>query len=116
MALGLTLTASVKRRRRDLALLRTLAFTRRQLAASVGWQASVGVAIGALVGAPVGVVIGRFRGDLFAHQINAVPAPTVPTVLIVVISVAAPMVANLVAAIPGRVAAHTSTAPLLRAE
>ena len=40
-ALGLTLIASVRRRRRDLALLKTLGFTRRQLAAVVIWQASV---------------------------------------------------------------------------
>jgi hypothetical protein len=116
VALGLTLTASVRRRRRDLALLKTLGFTRWQLAASVGWQASVGLAIGALVGTPVGIVIGRFLWDLFAHQINAVPEPTVPTLLIVVIVASALVIANLVAAIPARVAADTSTAPLLRAE
>ena len=40
-ALGLTLATSVRRRRRDLALLKTLGFTRRQLAAAVAWQASV---------------------------------------------------------------------------
>ena len=38
VALGLTLIASVRRRRRDLALLKTLGFTRRQLAAAVAWQ------------------------------------------------------------------------------
>src|SRR5256885_12986605 len=40
LALGLTLTASVRRRRHDLALLKTLGFTKRQLAAAVAWQAS----------------------------------------------------------------------------
>ena len=52
VALGLTLLASVRRRRRELALLKTLGFTRRQLAATVAWQASVAVAIGVLVGVP----------------------------------------------------------------
>ena len=37
-ALGLTLAASVRRRRRDLALLKTLGFIRRQLLATVAWQ------------------------------------------------------------------------------
>jgi ABC-type lipoprotein release transport system permease subunit len=37
-ALGLTLTASVRRHRRDLALLKALGFTRRQLAVCVAWQ------------------------------------------------------------------------------
>ena len=39
-ALGLTLVASVRRRRRDFALLKTLGFTRRQLAGAVAWQSS----------------------------------------------------------------------------
>jgi putative ABC transport system permease protein len=44
-ALGLTLTASVRRRRRDLALLKALGFTRRQLAACVAWQPTVAAAL-----------------------------------------------------------------------
>ena len=51
-ALALTLIASVRRRRRDLALLKTLGFTRRQLAAAVAWQSSVAVAIGTVIGVP----------------------------------------------------------------
>jgi hypothetical protein len=38
-ALALTLAASVRRRRRDLALLKTLGFARGQLAGAVAWQA-----------------------------------------------------------------------------
>jgi predicted lysophospholipase L1 biosynthesis ABC-type transport system permease subunit len=45
-ALGLTLIASVRRRRRDLALLKTLGFTRHQLAAVVAWQWNAAVAAG----------------------------------------------------------------------
>ena len=50
-----TLTASVRRRRRDLALLKTLGFTRRQLAAAVSWQSTVPVAIGTALGVPLGI-------------------------------------------------------------
>ena len=78
VALGLTLVASVRRRRRDLALLKTLGFTRRQLAATVAWQASLVAVIGTIVGAPLGVVLGRWLWVLFAHEIYAVPDPTVP--------------------------------------
>ena len=53
-ALCLTLIASVRRRRRDLALLKTLGFTRRQLAAAVAWQSTIAVALGAVVGVPAG--------------------------------------------------------------
>jgi len=115
-ALGLTLIASVRRRRRDLALLKTLGFTKRQLAATVAWQASVAVGIGIVVGVPLGIVLGRFLWDLFAHQIHAVAAPSVPTVSLIIVAVGALLLANVVAAIPGRIAARTPTAVLLRAE
>ena len=41
VALALTLVASVRHRRRDLALLKALGFTPRQLAAVVAWQSTV---------------------------------------------------------------------------
>src|SRR5207302_10140942 len=72
-ALALTLIASVRRRRRDLALLKTLGFTRRQLAAVVAWQSTVAVTIGVVVGIPIGIMIGRSLWDLFAGAIHAVP-------------------------------------------
>ncbi len=116
VALGLTLVASVRRRRRDLALLKTLGFTQRQLAAAVSWQASISIVIGAVLGVPLGIVIGRVLWNLFAHEIDAVPAPSIPVLSIFLIAVGAVVLANLVAAIPGRMAARTPTALVLRAE
>jgi predicted lysophospholipase L1 biosynthesis ABC-type transport system permease subunit len=98
------------------ALLKTLGFTRRQLAAVVAWQSSVAVAIGVVVGVPAGIVFGRWLWDLFAHNIDVVPAPTVPVMLMVLIGLGALVIANLVAAVPGVIAARTKTASLLRAE
>ena len=86
-ALALTLVSSVRRRRRELALLKTLGFTRRQLAAVVAWQSTVAVAIGIVIGVPLGIVIGRWLWDLFARAIHAVPQPTVPAVTIVLVAV-----------------------------
>jgi len=116
IALGLTLAASVRRRRHDLALLKTLGFTQRQLAAAVAWQASVAAVIGIVVGVPVGIALGRWLWDLFARQIYAVPDATVPVVSVVVVAVGALVLANIVAALPGRSAARTPTAVLLRSE
>jgi len=116
VALGLTLLASVRRRRRDLALLKALGFTRRQLASTVAIQSSVAVAVGTVVGVPLGIVAGRILWDLFATSINAVPEPTVPVLVVVLIALGALVLANLVAAVPGRIAARTPTADLLRAE
>ena len=115
-AFGLTLISSVRRRRHDVALLKTLGFTRRQLAAVIAWQSSVAVAIGLVVGVPVGVVFGRWLWDLFAHNIDVVPSPTVPALSVALIALGALVLANLVAALPGAIAARTKTASLLRAE
>jgi hypothetical protein len=115
-ALALTLVASVRRRRRDLALLKTLGFTERQLAATVAWHSTTAVAIGVVAGVPLGIALGRSLWDLFAHDINAVPAPSVPVVAVVLIAMGALVLANVIAAIPGRLAARTPTALVLRSE
>ena len=116
VALGLTLAASVRRRRRDFALLKTLGFTRSQLAVTVAWQASVAAFVGIVVGVPIGIALGRWLWDLFARGIYAVPEPSVPVVEVVVVALGALVLANLVAAVPGRMAARTRTALVLRAE
>ena len=116
VALGLTLTASVRRRRRDLALLKALGFSERQLAACVAWQSTVAVAVGVIVGTPLGIALGRWLWALFAHEIFAVPSATVPTLALVYVGLGALVLANVVAALPGRYAARTPTALVLRAE
>jgi len=115
-ALALTLIASVRRRRRDLALLKALGFTRRQLAAVVAWQASVTVVLGGCVGAVLGIALGRSLWDVFADEIHVVPRSTVPGLSIALVAVGALVLANLVAGVPGRIAAGTPTALVLRAE
>ncbi len=115
-ALTLTLIASVRRRRRELALLKTLGFTRRQLAAVVAWQSTIAVTIGIVIGIPLGIIVGRSLWNLFAHAIHAVPHPTVPALTITLIAAGALLLANLVAAVPARQAARTPSALLLHEE
>ena len=115
-ALALTLLASVRQRRRDLALLKTVGFVRWQLAATVAWQATVAAVVGIVVGIPLGVVTGRFLWDLFARQIYAVPYPTVSLPSIGLVALGTLVLANVVAAVPARSAARTPTAIMLRAE
>ena len=114
--LALTLVASVRRRRRDLALLKSLGFTQRQLGAAVAWQATVNAVVGIAIGVPVGIIVGRWLWVLFARQIYAVPEPTVPVVPVILVAVGALVLANVVAAVPARIAARTPTALMLRAE
>ena len=115
-ALALTLVASVRRRRRDLAVLKALGFTNSQVAATVAWHSTVSVAIGVVVGVPLGVALGRWLWDLFARDINAVPAPSLPVPQVLLIALGALVVANIVAAFPGRLAAQTPVALVLRGE
>jgi hypothetical protein len=115
-ALGFTLSTSVRRRRRDLAMLRALGFTSRQLRSVVVWQASVNGLVGVVAGLPIGILLGRWLWTLFARHIDAVPEPTVPVVSIVIVALVTMVLANVVAALPGRSAAHTSTARVLRGE
>jgi hypothetical protein len=116
IALGLTLMASVRRRRRDLAMLKTLGLTRRQLANSVAWQSSAVIVAGIVAGIPAGVALGRWLWILFAEQIYAVPSATVPVLSLCYVALGALVLANLVAAFPGRSAARTPAALMLRAE
>ena len=64
----------------------------------------------------LGIVIGRSLWNLFANSIHAVPRVTVPTVTVLVIAALALVLANVIAALPARIAARTSPAILLRAE
>ena len=115
-ALAATLVASVRRRRRDMAVFKALGFTKRQLQAAVAWQATVTMGLGVVVGVPVGIAMGRWLWTLFARAIYVVPQPTVPWGPIGLVVLGAMIFANVVAAVPGRLAATTPTALVLRAE
>jgi len=65
---------------------------------------------------PLGVAAGRWAWLLFAHQLSAVPDPTIPAGSIALAALAALILANLVAALPGRQAARTPAGLMLRAE
>jgi len=116
LSLTLALLAAVRGRRRELAVFKALGFTRRQLVATVMWQAAVIVAFGSLIGVPLGIVFGRALWTLFAEQLYAVVQPSVPLVAIAAVTLGAMIVSILIAAIPGRAAARTPTSVLLRSE
>jgi FtsX-like permease family len=116
VALTLTLLTSARRRRRDLALLKALGFTRGQLSAVVAWQSTVTVAIGVCIGVPLGIVFGHAMWDLFAHELFAIPDATVPLLATGLVALGALVLANVVAAIPGRRAANTPSNLILNSE
>jgi ABC-type lipoprotein release transport system permease subunit len=107
---------SVRRRRHDLAVLKTLGFVRRQVALTVAWQATTLAALAAVIGIPLGTAAGRWAWTLFADQQGVVSEPVMPLLSTLLLLPAALLLANLVAAIPGRFAARTSPALVLRSE
>jgi len=70
--------------------------------------------VGVVLGVPMGIVLGRWLWTLFARNIYAVPEPTVPVISVIIVAISALVLANIVAALPGRSAARTSTAQVLR--
>jgi hypothetical protein len=116
LALGLTVLASVRQRRRQLAVLKTLGLGRRQLRAIVAWQASVILIIAALVGVPLGVAGGRWAWASFASSVGSVPVSVVPVTALILGFAGLLAAGNLLAAIPAAIAARTPPAAALRAE
>lgn len=110
------LITSIRRRRRDLAILKTLGFTRGQVVATVAWQATTVAALGLMVGLPLGLAAGRFAYNVFADDLGVVPDVVTPVGLTLLVVPAAVLVANLVAGLPGWTAARTRPALVLRAE
>jgi hypothetical protein len=110
------LSSSVRRRRRDLAILKTLGFTRAEVAGAVAWQATT-VAVAALVfAAPLGILAGRIVWHLFAERLGVVPEAAMPLVLLALAGPAVIALAVLVAAGPAVAAIRTRPAALLREE
>jgi hypothetical protein len=116
IALGLTLVASVRRRRRELAILKAIGFTPGQLQWSVLWQAGIVALVGIVVGVPLGVALGRWLWTLFAEEIGAVPAPAIPFGSLLLASLIALALAVGLSAVPGRIAARTPALTALTAE
>ena len=116
VAVGLALLSSSRRRRRELAVLKTLGFTRRQVRTTVAWQASTVAAVGLLVGIPLGLVVGRYVWIRVADELGVDAALAWPVLGIVLLAVGALVVVNIIATVPARRAARTRPAVVLRSE
>jgi putative ABC transport system permease protein len=111
-----TLVTATRRRRRDLAVLKTLGFVRLQVRGILAWQATTLAAVALLIGLPTGIAAGRWGWRIFAGQLGVLPDPVVPPLAIFIAVPAALFLANVIAALPGQAAARTQPAPLLRSE
>jgi ABC-type lipoprotein release transport system permease subunit len=110
------LLTSVRRRRRDFAVLRALGFTRRQVRSAVSWQAGTLAAAALVIGIPAGILCGRLAWQLFEHRLGIHPAAVVPLATLGVLVPTALALAVAIAAVPGESAARTPAAQILRSE
>jgi predicted lysophospholipase L1 biosynthesis ABC-type transport system permease subunit len=70
VSFGNTLTIFVRRRRRDLAILKILGFRRRQVAGAVAWGVTSCTMAAFALGLPLDVAAGRWAWDLAATQLQ----------------------------------------------
>ena len=115
-AVGHALATAVRRRRHDVAVLRAVGMTRWQSRMVVVTQASVLACVGLVFGVPLGLALGR---TLWRVEADYAPLQYVPPTAILALALVGPLafvVANLLAAWPGRQAAGLRIGHVLRAE
>jgi hypothetical protein len=110
------LVTSARRRRRDVAVLRALGFRRRQVRASIDWQATAIALVGLAIGLPIGTFIGNAVWTRIADGLGVTPAPALPILAFAVIGAAALLVVNGIAMFTARRATRSSPAEALAAE
>jgi putative ABC transport system permease protein len=110
------LLTGARARRRDLAILVTFGFVRRQIRGAVSVQATTLALLAAVVGLPLGAVLGRVIWRGYATSIGVVPEPSIPVLWLMAVAIVTLIVANIIAALPARAAARTRPALVLRSE
>lgn len=109
-------SATVRRRRHDVAVLRALGMTPRQVRWIPRTQAAALAATGLVFGVPLGVAAGRALWRLVAESTPLVYVPPTPVETLVLAGPAGLVVALALAALPGHRAARLPLAGTLRAE
>jgi hypothetical protein len=111
-----TLLLTTRRRRKDLAVLKTFGFVGRQVRATIAWIAVTIVAPALVIGLPLGIVVGRWGWRMFALYLAVVPEPVAPVAGALLVAVGAIAVALLVATGTAAMAARVKPAAVLRTE
>jgi putative ABC transport system permease protein len=110
------LFTSVRRRRRDLMVLRAIGFTGGQVRATVCWMSVTLMALGLAAGVPVGLFFGRLAWRFFAVQLGIAPVVVAPVIPFAILVVAGLALAVAVTAGPAVAASRSCPASVLRAE
>ncbi|MFI5034953.1 MAG: ABC transporter permease [Acidimicrobiales bacterium] len=108
------LFVSVARRRRQVALLKVLGFVKRQVLATVGWQALTISVIGIAVGVPLGIGAGQVVWRTFATHLGAVPVAVTPVAVVAAVCAVIVVGGIVLSLVPAALATRVRPAEALR--
>ena len=114
--LGLTLVGSVRKYRREFGVLEAIGFVRRQVMATVAWQATALAVVAVVVGVPAGIALGRWTWRLVADNVGSVSPSIVPIGAVLLVVPAVLIVANALAVGPAWTAGRVRPSEALRVE
>jgi hypothetical protein len=115
-AVGHALATAARRRSHDIAVLRAVGMTPGQSHWVVATQASILAGVGLLFGVPLGLAVGRTVWQAVADYTPLQYVAPTSVWAILLVAPAALLIANVLAALPGRRAARLRIAQILRAE
>jgi hypothetical protein len=95
------LITTMRRRAADLAILRALGCTPRELVATLRWQALVLTGTAVVIGIPVGLIGARFAWSAFTDQFGVSPGTVVPTGMLTLATACVLLLASLLASAVG---------------
>ena len=110
------LVTTVRRRKHDLAVLRSMGLTQRDSRLAIVWQSTLLAIVGLVLGMPLGIVVGRFVWRQIAESFPVVYVSPLALVAVIVVIPIALVIANLLAAGPARAATRIHPAEVLRTE
>lgn len=116
LTVGHGMVTSMRSRRRDVAILRSLGADRGWVTRAVHWQASLLTALPVVIGIPVGLVVGRLVFAAFADSMGAVNDAAIPVAIVAIGFVAVVALANVIAGVIARTARRQEPALLLQTE
>lgn len=115
-AIVFALFGSLRSRHREIAVLKSLGFVRRQLASAVAWEATMLSVVACAAGLILGIAAGRWAWMLFSDSLGIARSTELPLGLLVATAAVTLLVANVAAIVPARRAARTPAAAILRGE
>ena len=113
---GHALVTTVRRRRHDLAILRSIGFTRRQARIAITWQATLLTIVGLVIGIPLGIVFGRLVWRWLADSFPVAYVPPLALAAMLIVIPIAIVLASILAAPPAHAATRIRPAQALRTE